>query len=108
MTTNTDLLDKDPISYWEHEAHHWLGTAAREAAAGRAESAQGARLAAGMAALKWLELRVDELGSYLMPEDIREQLDSEQAARAKQKSLAAVQHRVCAQLLALKLVRPEM
>lgn len=104
MTTDIDLLDKDPIAYWGSEASHWLGTAAKETAAGRTEFALGARLAAGTAALRWLELRVEEEGSYLMPDDVREQLDLEKAAKEKKKHLVAVQHRTCAQLFALKLI----
>jgi hypothetical protein len=107
MTTDIDISGKDPITYWDSEISHWLGNARKEAAAGRTESAQGARLAAGMAALKWLELRVNEEGSHLMPPDIQEQLDFEQAAREKNKHLAGAHHRVCAQLLALKVSRPD-
>ncbi|BBZ52731.1 hypothetical protein H7H82_03080 [Mycobacterium heidelbergense] len=98
----------DPITYWDSQVGHWLGKARTEVAAGRTESAQAARLTAGTAALRWLMLRVDEEGPHLMPPDIQEQLDFEQVARDKDKILARVHHQVCAELLALKVSRPDV
>jgi len=107
--TDIDMAGMDPISYWDSQVSYWLGSAQREAAAGRTESAQGARLAAGMAALTWLELRVDQDGPHMMPSDIREQLDfAQKAAKDKTKPLAGVHHRACAQFLALKVSRPDI
>jgi hypothetical protein len=104
----TDIEGMDPITYWDSQINHWLGKARNETVAGHKESAQAARLVAGMAALNWLELRVDEEGPHLMPPDIQEQLDSEQVAKEKDKVLARVHHRACAELLALKVSRPEV
>jgi len=108
MTIESEMSGMDPVAYWDSQVSHWLGKAQRESAAGRTEFAQAARSTAGMAALTWLELRVDEEGPHLMPEDIREQLDFEQEAKEKDKTLARVNHRVCAELLALKVIRPDL
>lgn len=103
---NIDMHGMEPVDYWDSEVSHWLRNAATEESAGRPESAHGARVAAGMAAINWLNFAHERDGGDL-PADIREQFDFEQAAHAANKPLAAIHHRVCSQMLALKLCRPD-